>query len=158
MFQNEGSNDIQLAVELLMADGRRMVGKMTVPYGSQLVKQLNGSSRFLEFEDCDGTPKYVSKESVVELVEQKAKKPPKLEPSKAMESDNPFVVLGVPANADHDVVRSAYAKLAKQYHPDQFNAVRLPPEVANYMTRMFERISTAYQTLSRREPAAEAAE
>lgn len=158
MFQNEGSNDIKLAVELLMVDGRRLTGKITVPYGSQLVKQLNGSNRFVEFEDADGTQKFVSKDSVVELTEAKAKKPPKLEPSKAMESDNPYVVLGVAANADHDAVRAAYAKLAKQYHPDQFNAVRLPAEVASYMTRMFERISTAYQTLSRREPTAEAAE
>ncbi|MGD9670410.1 MAG: J domain-containing protein [Hyphomicrobiaceae bacterium] len=150
MFQNEGSNDVQLAVELLMSDGRRVFGKVTVPYGSQLIKQLNGSNRFLEFEDGDGTPKFVSKDSVVELTEAKAKKPPKLEPSKAMESDNPYVVLGVPTDANHDVIRSAYAHLAKQYHPDQFNAVRLPPEVAGYMTRMFERISTAYQMLARR--------
>jgi curved DNA-binding protein CbpA len=70
-----------------------------------------------------------------------------------MENDNPFVVLGVPADADHETVRSAYARLAKQYHPDQFNAVTLPDEVASYMTRMFERISTAYQVLNRREMA-----
>ncbi len=158
MFQNEGSNDIQVPVELLMRDGRRMLGKLVVSYGSQLIKQLNGSSRFIEFEDSDGTPKFVSKDSVVELIEQKAKKPPKLEPSKAMESDNPYVVLGVAANAGHHTVRSAYVRLAKQYHPDQFSGVRLPPEVASYMTRMFERISTAYQTLSRREAVAEAAE
>ena len=157
MFENEGSNDIKVAVELLMQDGRRMLGKMTVPYGSQLNKQLNGSNRFIDFEDADGTPKYVQKDAVVELIETKSKKPPKLEPSKAMESDNPYVVLGIEANAGHEQVRSAYARLAKQYHPDQFNAVVLPPEVASYMTGMFERISNAYQMLSRRE-SAEAAE
>jgi hypothetical protein len=150
MFQNESSNDQQIPVEMLMTDGRRVAGKLTVPYGSQLAKQLNGTNRFVEFEDMDGTAKYVSKESVAEIVEQKAKKPPKLEPSKAMESDNPYVVLSVPPTADHDTVRASYARLAKQYHPDQFNAVILPPEVASYMTRMFERISTAYQLLSRR--------
>jgi hypothetical protein len=153
MFQNEGCNDTRLAVEILMADGRRITGRVTVPYGSQFVKQLNGSTRFLEFEDVDGTAKFVSKDSVVEIVEQMAKKPPKLEPSKAMENDNPFVVLGVPADANHETVRSAYARLAKQYHPDQFNAVTLPDEVTSYMTRMFERISTAYQVLNRREMA-----
>ncbi|HRY08123.1 MAG TPA: J domain-containing protein [Hyphomicrobiaceae bacterium] len=151
MFQNEGSNDIQLSVELLMSDGRRMFGKVTIPYGSQLIKQLNGSNRFIEFEDADGTPKFVSKDSVVELTETKAKKPPKLDASKAMESDNPYVVLGIPVDAGHEAIRAAYARLAKQYHPDQFNAVRLPPEVASYMTRMFEQISTAYQMLARRD-------
>ncbi len=155
MFQNEGSNDVQLAVELLMNDGRRVFGKVTVPYGSQLIKQLNGSNRFLEFEDADGTPKFVAKDSVVELTETKAKKPPKLDQPKAVESDNPYVVLGIPAGANHDAVRAAYARLAKQYHPDQFNTVRLPAEVADYMNRMFERISTAYQMLGRRDvPAA----
>lgn len=151
MFQNEGSNDVQLAVELLMSDGRRVFGKVTVPYGSQLIKQINGSNRFLEFEDADGTPKFVAKDSVIELTEMKAKKPPKLEPSKAMDSDSPYVVLGIPADSSHEAVRSAYARLAKQYHPDQFNAVRLPPEVSSYMIRMFERISNAYQMLGRRD-------
>lgn len=157
MFQNEGSNDTQIAVELITADGRRLFGKVTIPYGSQLIKQLNGSNRFIEFEDADGTPKFVSKDSVVEITETKAKKPPKLEASKAMESDSPYVVLGLATDADHDAIRSAYAHLAKQYHPDQFNSVRLPPEVSTYMTRMFERISSAYQMLNRRETA-EAAE
>ncbi len=151
MFQNEGSNDTQLSVELLLSDGRRVFGKVTVPYGSQLIKQLNGANRFMEFEDVDGTPKYLAKDSVMELTETKAKKPPKLEPSKAMDSDNPYVVLGVAADASQETIRAAYARLAKLYHPDQFNAVRLPSEVADYMNRMFERISTAYQMLARRD-------
>lgn len=158
MFQNEGSNDLQLAVELLMSDGRRIYGKVTVPYGSQLIKQLNGSNRFIEFEDVDGTPKFVAKDAVVELTEAKAKKPVKLEASKTMDSDNPYVVLGIPVDASHETIRSTYARLAKQYHPDQFNSVRLPPEVSSYMTRMFERISFAYQMISRRAEAAQAAE
>ncbi len=157
MFQNDGKNDSSIAIELLMSDGRRLLGKVTVPYGSQLFKQLNGSSRYLEFEDVDGTPKFIAKDAIVELVEQKAKKPPKLEPSKALESDNPYVVLDVPTGADHETVRSAYARLAKRYHPDQFNAVALPPEVENYMIQMFERISNAYQILGRK-PAPAAAE
>jgi len=153
MFQNEGSNDQQIDVELLMQDGRRVKGKITIPYGSQLTKQLNGGNRFIEFEDVDGTMKFVAKDAVVELTELKAKKPPKLEPSKAMESDNPYLILGVPNKSSHDKVRTAYARLAKLYHPDQFNSVTLPPEVANYMTGMFERISSAYSDLSRREMA-----
>ena len=157
MCQNEGSSDSQIAVELVMSDGRRMYGKVTVPYGSQLIKQLNGASRFLEFVDSDGTPKFVAKDSVVELTEAKAKKPPKLELSKAMDSDNPFVILGIPADASHEAIRAAYARLAKQYHPDQFNAVRLPPEVSSYMIRMFERISFAYHMVARRAEAAEEA-
>ena len=157
MFQNEGSNDQTVAVELLMSDGRSLIGEVTIPYGSQLVKQLNGSNLFVEFTDMDGTPKFVAKSAVVELIEQKAKKAPSLKPSKAMESDNPYVVLGIEANASHDQIRSAYARLAKTYHPDQFNAVVLPREVERYMTQMFERVSSAYQMLNRRETA-EAAE
>ena len=157
MFQNEGSNDQSIAVEMLMSDGRKLLGEITVPYGSQLVKQLNGSNLFIDFKDMDGTPKYIAKSSVLELVEQKAKKAPNLKPSKVMESENPYVVLGVAENAGHEQIRAAYAKLAKTYHPDQFNAVTLPLEVANYMTQMFERVSNAYQRLNRRETA-EAAE
>lgn len=153
MLQNENSNNQSVPVEMRMVDGRRLVGKIVVPYGSQLVKQINSSNRFLEFEDMDGASRFVSKEAVQEIAAQTAKKPPKLAASKAMESDNPYVVLGVEGDASHDQIRSAYARLAKKYHPDQFNAVVLPDEVATYMIQMFERISSAYQQLSRRETA-----
>ena len=72
-------------------------------------------------------------------------------PPKTAESDSPFAVLGVNPDASNDAIRGAYARLAKKYHPDQYNAVTLPDEVANYMAQMFERISSAYQILARRE-------
>ncbi|MCB1515488.1 MAG: J domain-containing protein [Hyphomicrobiaceae bacterium] len=153
MFQNESSNDQKILVELVLLDGRRLKGKVTVPYGSVLVKQLNGTNKFLEFEDIDGTQKFVAKDAVAELVEARVRKTPKLEPSKAMESDNPYAVLGVPPDTSHNKVRAAYARLAKLYHPDQFNSVTLPPEVHGYMTAMFERISSAYTELKAREMA-----
>ena len=65
MFQNESSNDQKILVELVLLDGRRLKGKVTVPYGSVLVKQLNGTNKFLEFEDIDGTQKFVAKDDIL---------------------------------------------------------------------------------------------
>lgn len=150
MFQKEAPKNT-VDVEILRADGKRFPGKLVVPYGSELVKVLNGGSRFIEFEDADGTPRYLAKEAVVELVEAKNKKPPKLHNATLDETQSAHRVLNVAANASHDEVRAAYARLAKRYHPDQYTTVELPSEVSNYMSRMFEHVSLAYQALTRRE-------
>ena len=62
-----------------------------------------------------------------------------------------YKILGVNRDASEKEIKTSYRKLAKKYHPDQYNAVTLPDEVANYMAQMFERISSAYQILARRE-------
>lgn len=149
MFQNEAPKNT-VAIELTRTDGVKLAGKIVVPYGSDLVRVLNSGTRYFEFEDMDGTVRFIAKDAVVELVEAKSKKPPKLHSKILDETENAHKVLNVREGASHEEVRSAYARLVKRYHPDQYAAVELPDEVKGYMTRMFEHISLAYQSVTRR--------
>jgi DnaJ-class molecular chaperone len=56
-------------------------------------------------------------------------------------ADDPYATLGVPKTATDDEIRSAYRKLAKQYHPD-LNPGKPAAE------ERFKAISTAYDLLS----------
>jgi DnaJ-class molecular chaperone len=55
-------------------------------------------------------------------------------------ADNPYEVLGVPADAAENDIRSAYRKLAMRYHPD-----RNPDDSA--AEEKFKQVSEAYATL-----------
>lgn len=150
MFQKDAQKNT-VTVELACADGRRLLGKVVVPYGSDLVRVLNGGSRFIEFEDMDGSIRFVAKDAMIEIIEAKNKKPPKLHHPVLDETQSAYRVLNVAETASHEEVRAAYARLAKRYHPDQYTTVELPHEVASYMSRMFEHVSMAYQAITRRE-------
>ncbi|MDR3051004.1 MAG: DnaJ domain-containing protein [Oscillospiraceae bacterium] len=54
---------------------------------------------------------------------------------------NPFLVLGIPVNSDAQVVRTAYRRLAKHYHPD---AVLDESQKVHAQTRMIE-LNLAYE-------------
>lgn len=54
---------------------------------------------------------------------------------------SPYAILGIPENSQIEVVKTAYRKLAKQYHPD------LNPDNAGAATR-FHEIQTAYDQIS----------
>jgi DnaJ-class molecular chaperone len=62
-------------------------------------------------------------------------------------ADNPYEVLGVPADAAENDIRSAYRKLAMRYHPD-----RNPDDAS--AEEKFKQVSEAYATL--RDPEARA--
>ena len=57
-------------------------------------------------------------------------------------------MLGVAHGAKRDVVRAAYHKLAKAYHPDSYASKDLPDEIVEYACSMLGRINLAYQELS----------
>ncbi len=57
---------------------------------------------------------------------------------------NPYEVLGVPKNATQEEIKTAYRKLAKQYHPD--NYVGNP--LADLAAEKFKEINEAYDALT----------
>ena len=57
---------------------------------------------------------------------------------------DPYEVLGVPKNASQDEIKSAYRKLAKQYHPDRY----VGNPLADLAAEKFKEINEAYEALT----------
>ena len=57
---------------------------------------------------------------------------------------DPYEVLGVPKNATQEEIKSAYRKLAKQYHPDKY----VGNPLADLASEKFKEINEAYETLT----------
>ncbi len=60
---------------------------------------------------------------------------------------NPYEILGVSAKADLETIRSAYRRLAGQYHPDK--VAHLGPEFQEMAEKRFKEIQEAYEKLTR---------
>ncbi len=70
--------------------------------------------------------------------------PPRTRPS----TPDPHEVLQVPRGADSDTIRSAYRKLASQYHPDR--VANLGPEFRALAEEKMKEINAAYSELRNR--------
>ena len=64
--------------------------------------------------------------------------------------DDPFVVLGIAADASADEIRTAYRALVKTYHPDRHMAVGTPPEFLRVAEARMAAINAAYAAVARR--------
>ena len=64
----------------------------------------------------------------------------------AMEDEDPYGVLGVPSTASDDEIREAYARLAKQAHPDRFHGAS--SSVRELASRVFDRVSRAHAAIA----------
>lgn len=64
---------------------------------------------------------------------------------------NPYQILKVPRDAEKRVIRDAYRKLSKQYHPDRVRFREILPGKCNNFDDVrdeWERIQTSYEILS----------
>ena len=61
---------------------------------------------------------------------------------------DPHLVLGCKVGDSPEILRSAYRRLARKYHPDTIAAQGLPPEFKRFAERKFREIQSAYEQLS----------
>jgi DnaJ like chaperone protein len=58
--------------------------------------------------------------------------------------EQPYVVLGVPADATIDDIKKRYRKLVRDNHPDKHIAAGVPPEMIALATARLQKINEAY--------------
>lgn len=63
-----------------------------------------------------------------------------------IKSLNYYDMLDVPRDAGLDVIKAAYTRLAKKYHPDKYTG-KHNPDLVNKVTEIFAKLKNAYDTL-----------
>ena len=160
MFAREGGyrDLVSCPVHLKLSDGTLVKGHIERPRSKSLGDVMNDKDRFIEVERFDGTRELINKQSVQSCASKDVPTGEHLKLA-VLKADlyNPLAVLGLDASADKAMIRDAYMKLAKQYHPDRFHSADLPGEVIDYIETMARRINLAYEeALEMVEPAAKA--
>ena len=135
-------------VELMLADGERVTGRLAVPIGRTTVQAINGEGSFVELERYSGERSFVAKTHIAELRIAAVPGQPGLKPrSKGHDEFDPHAILGVASTAAWDEIRQAFVQHSKTYHPDRYSTATLPSEVRDYLETMARRVNAAYAAL-----------
>ena len=156
--RGDGRDKINLAVELVLDDGRTLTGHVVAAAARGLIDVLNAAGGFVEFETAAGERAYLAKSSIRSARPRVQVRADQMERRlKSAEASDPFQVLGVARGSSQEAVREAYLKLAKAYHPDRLQGLDIPREMLEYGGAMAKRINAAYaavtETLAREQPA-----
>ena len=135
--------------ELVLDDGRELIGHLLVVAPRGLIEELNAPGGFAEFETIDRARAFLAKSTIRSARSAAVAKMERLD-HRVREGVpfDPHAVLGVPRTADREAIRRAYHTLAKAYHPDRLQAIELPQEIVDYATAMAKRINAAYSALT----------
>lgn len=61
--------------------------------------------------------------------------------------DDPFLILGLPADATPEAVRKRYRDLVREHHPDRHIAAGVPEEMIELATSRLQKINEAYDRI-----------
>lgn len=144
----DNSTKNPVACELVLDDGRELLGHLLVGNLRGIIEELNAPGDFIEFEAVDRQRTFLGKHSIRSARSAAVAKVVPLD-RRIREGVpfDPYVVLGVDRSADRETIKRAYHVLAKTYHPDRMQAIELPAEIVDYATAMAKRINAAYSAL-----------
>jgi len=147
MFNSENATKT-IPVSIRLNDGSLQQGNLIIAMTSDLKRTLNGDGKFFEFENMAGEKSFFAKHAVAQVSPTITPKVKKLDTSTVEKGFDPFRILKVGPDADAQTIHSAYLEQAKLYHPDHFNNVKLPKEMAEYAENMVRLVNAAYNTLN----------
>lgn len=150
MFERNRVDNIGEAVpvEIALADGAIVKGKLLMPTGKTVADALNGTGAFIEFEPYGGERTFLAKAHLASIRPVGVPRGVNLQ-ARLADADgfDPHRILGLSVGAARDEIRTAYFSLAKAYHPDRYTTVELPQEVRDYLAAMARRINAAHAAL-----------
>lgn len=151
MFERNKIDTIEhsaVPVEITIADGEVVKGRMFVAMGRQAFDVLNGAGGFIEFEPYGGDRTFLAKAMLLNVKLVNVPRSGNLNARlRDVDGFDPHAVLGVAGTASFDEVKSAWHRLAKTYHPDRYINADLPGEVRDYLSAMARRVNAAFAAL-----------
>lgn len=146
---------VTVNVMITLVDRTTMTGNLQKPRTKTLLEFMNYGAQFIEIERKDGSRVDLAKAAIRTIEPYEAPRANQLaQEMQKFESFEPHEVLGVAKGAPREIVREAYLKMQRMYHPDRYTGTELPSEVADYINAIARRVNIAYSILSERGRAA----
>jgi DnaJ-domain-containing protein 1 len=146
----EKTSNVRALIAITRKDGTVENVTVKLSLSGKLQETLNNADKFLDVTNADGRQGFLSKDDIarVELIEvPRANQMNLFRRAGDSGSFDPYAVLGVERGADAATIRTAYLTQAKRYHPDRFQNVDLPKEMADYAAAMLVRINLAFEQI-----------
>jgi DnaJ-domain-containing protein 1 len=124
-------------VEISLADGSMLLGKLFVSPQARLTDLLNDDRPFLPIESTDGIFVALAKTAI-----KKVTLPVPLPP--VYKGTNPYLILGVKEGVSHEELKKAYHQLCLVNHPDRIRGFGLGTDYQDLATNNMSRINNAY--------------
>jgi hypothetical protein len=165
MFSGEKLPKRKIQVIVDLADGTKSEGCLFASPQARLLDLLNDDRLFLPFESNEGALIFVRKDVMLRVTPVQTKDEAMngaKQRSRAKgfnrsssyefrpEHDDPYLVLGISAEASPQEIRDAYHQRCREYHPDKIEALGLPPGFVEFATQRMVVINGAYEHLNRR--------
>ncbi len=145
-----GGTAVGVPVEITLADGSTLEGKVLLAQGRSIWDLLNGPSSFMEVEPYVGERMYLAKGAIRGLRLMPIPGAGHLQGRlRELDGFDPFGVLGLKRDASFEDIRAAYHRMAKLYHPDRYESAGLPQEVRDYLSAVARRVNVAFASLER---------
>lgn len=150
VFSSPQAQDSQgnIPVALTITSGEIIKGYLTTSVSGKLDDTMNRAEPYIELKRVDGTVALINKTVIAQIEQINIPRTDQL--SKRALTDgvmDPHAALGVSKTSSILDIQSAYHALARRYHPDHFSGREIPPEVLQYVSAMFQRITMAYNEL-----------
>ena len=124
-------------VEISLADGTSILGKLFVSPQARLTDVLNDDRSFLPVETTDGVFLALAKSAIKQVTLPAPQAP-------AYKGNNPYLILGVKEGASHEELKKAYHQLSMINHPDRIRGFGLGADYQELATNNMSRINNAY--------------
>lgn len=124
-------------VEISLADGSVLVGKVFVSLQGRLTDVLNDDRAFLPVEKTDGTSLALAKTAIKQVTLPVAE-------AAAYRGTNPYLILGVREGVSAEELKKAYHQLCLFNHPDRVKGFGLSADYQELATQNMARINAAY--------------
>jgi len=131
---------VKILMRVELDDGVERLMALFVAPNTRVSDTLNDNRQFLPFESADGTTEIIRKESIRRIVPMESTTRP---------SRGPYDILGVSETASDAEVKAAYHKAIMPVHPDNIQALNLPPDFVQLANRMAAQANEAYAKIKK---------
>ena len=131
---------VKILMRVELDDGIERQMALFVAPNTRVSDTLNDNRMFLPFEAADGTTEIIRKEAIRRIVPMESSTRP---------GRGPYDILGVSETASDAEIKATYHKAITPVHPDNIQALNLPPDFVQLANRMAAQANEAYAKIKK---------